>query len=176
LTNCIKVNETNVREELGAEGYFTFNGEEIKENFYPIYVDENYDKSGDVLTSLLLVHEITHVRQYIETLNGINNLSCIDMEVEAFDAAMRFYNSLNFDGEDRKSIDLRLKFDDELHPQLQVIKAIKDYNSTNPGPTTISALCDGFPGTTSECLTFDRKRRIRAIISKDEYYIKQCNL
>lgn len=174
LTNCIKIIETNAREESGVEGYFVFNSKEIKDNYYPVFVDENYDESDDFLTALLLVHEITHVRQYLDTLNGVNNLSCIDMEVEAFDAAWGLYRIQS--GETGKSINLRLEFDNELHPQLQVIKAIKDYYSTNPRPPTISELCDGFPGTDSECITFDRKKRIRAIISKDEYYIKQCNL
>lgn len=172
LTNCIKVIEGDIRKTDNVEGYFVFNGNEIKDNYFPIFVDKDYVFSDDVVNSLLLVHEITHVRQYLDVMNGKSDLSCIDKEVEAFYAEWMFYRAQI--GETKKSIDLRIEYDKELNPQLQIIKSINDRFSSKGIVMSITELCKGKNMTTSECITQDQENTIKPIIDNDEFYKKLC--
>jgi hypothetical protein len=122
LTNCIKVNESDVTDTEGAEGYFTFNSKEIKPNYYPITADKNYSLTDDVLTALLLSHEMTHVQQYIDQLHGKPSLSCYDKEVEAFKAQLAFYTTLNT--EENSSVLDRIQNEKNLNPQLQMLNTM----------------------------------------------------
>jgi hypothetical protein len=171
LTNCIKIIEGDIRDSVEAEGYFIFNDEEIKTNYFPIYVDKEYRKTDDLVTALLLVHEITHVRQYLE---GDKNTSCIDREVEAFDATYNFYRWQY--GENEKTLNLRILYDEDLHPQLQTIKGISQI--LNAGVITpLSQLCNGVVGEKcTDRINQDRSRKIKTIISQDSYYKEQCGL
>lgn len=173
LTNCIKIVENNALEVEGAEGYFVFNNDEIKDNYFPIYVDKDYKDADDLITALLLVHEITHVRQFLEELNGKNGLSCIDKEAEAFFAGYQFYEFQY--GEARKSLDLRIDYDNELHKQLQLIHSIKDSYGSE-----LDRLIETCPNNINDSCFLesieDKKDILRKLISEDEYYREQCNL
>ena len=175
LVNCIKVVEGNVRNTTEAEGYFIFYDTAIKDNYFPITVDKDYFDADEIVNALLLVHEITHVRQYLDSLNNKDQLSCIDKEVEAFDAAYNFYR-WQF-GETEKTLKLRIQYDEELNPQLQTIKTITDYFLSIP-LISLNELCKGeSPGDTcSDRITANRRQKIKDIISQDEGYKKQCNL
>ena len=124
LVNCIQIVEKDLNNNSGLEGYFIFNGEDIKNNYFPIVVDVGYKYSDESINSLLLTHEITHVYQYLNSINNNDELSCIDKEVDAFYAQWKFYG-IQF-SEARKSIDLRIENDENLHPQLQMISQIKN--------------------------------------------------
>jgi len=175
LVNCIKVVEGNVRDTTEAEGYFIFNDTEIKDNYFPITVDKDYSEADDIVNSLLLVHEITHVRQYLDSLNNKQQLSCLDSEVEAFDAGYNFYR-WQF-GETGKSINLRIQYDLELNPQLQIIKTISDYFLSSKF-VSLTELCKGESpsDTCSDRITANRRQKIKAVVSQDGYYMKQCKL
>jgi len=173
LVNCIKIIEEDLSDSGGVEGYFIFNDDSIKTNYFPIYVDENYNEADDLVTALLLVHEITHVRQYLDLLNDVDELSCIDKETEAFDAAYNF--AWRQYGENKKIIDLRLENDENLHPQLQIYKNITD--SFPKVIVSLSVLCpEGPGGNCGDLITKDRKDKIKSVISSDPYYIDQCDL
>lgn len=175
LTNCIKIIEGDVRQTQKVEGYFVFNSDEIKDNYFPIYVDKDYAYSDDIVNALLLVHEITHVRQYLDTLNGKDNMSCIDKEVEAFYAEWNFYR-FQFD-ETQKSIQFRIKYDEALNPQLQVVKSISDYILSQKFVGLVELCKDESPtNTCSNIIDNHFKQMIKEIVLSDGYYKKQCNL
>ncbi|EKE12884.1 MAG: hypothetical protein ACD_13C00134G0045 [uncultured bacterium] len=175
LTNCIKIVESDVRASQKVEGYFEFNGEEIKDNYFPIYVDKDYSYSDDIVNALLLVHEITHVRQYLDLLNGKDNLSCIDKEVEAFFGEWEFSR---FQGDEtNKSIDLRIKYDEDLNPQLQIIKSINNYIVSQKFVGLVE-LCkdESSNNPCSKIIDDHQKQMIKEIVVSDDYYQKQCEL
>lgn len=174
LVNCVKVVDGNVRNTTEAEGYFVFNDTAIKDNYFPITVDKDYSDADDIINALLLVHEITHVRQYLDSLNNEDQLSCIDKEVEAFDAAYNFYR-WQF-GETEKTLKLRMQYDEDLHPQLQTLKSIIEGFPRIIPPLT--ELCKGESqgDTCGDRITADRRQKIKYVISRDEFYIKQCKL
>jgi hypothetical protein len=172
LVNCIKVEESNVRNTTGAEGYFTVNSSEIKENYFPITVDGDYFYTDDYINSLLLVHEITHVEQYIKTLNKTSELSCIDKEAEAFYAQWRLYGV--FGSEVMKSIRYRIEYDKNLNPQLQIISTL--INNYDPSGASKKCFNHESENDTSKCIDDYIKNVIKKIILQDDFYIKQCGL
>lgn len=169
LVNCIKILEGDVRNTSGVEGYFTFNDPEIKENYFPITVDADYSSTDDVVTALLLVHEIVHVQQYLDYLHNTIESSCIDKETEAFYAQIRFYSIQNT--EIRKSIDLRIEHDENLNPQLGIISAIKNQSDLDG---VRNECLYGSGKDDKNCIDNYRKNEIKKMIAQDEYYQRQC--
>lgn len=171
LVNCIKINVGNVKRSTGAEGFFEIGNKEIKQNYYPITVDTDYNYNDDILNALLLVHEITHVRQFIDKMNDKQSLSCIDQETEAFYAQFQFY-SYQFP-EVRKSMDLRIKNDKDLHPQLAMIVNLRD----NMDLDGVRKQCLYGDGKDNEnCIDNYRKNEIKQMLLNDNFYRKECNL
>jgi len=175
LTNCVKIIETNIKSSTNAEGYFIFHDSDIRNNYFPIYVDIAYAESDDVITGLLLVHEITHVRQYLDSVNSKKELSCIDKEAEAFHAIFE-YERFQF-GEYRKSLDLRLQHDKNLHPQLETIKAISEAIAPGGIVVPIHETCEGYSrDDTSYCIFKNHRDIIKTVLIDNELYKEQCNL
>ena len=161
LTNCIKVTETNVANTTGAEGYFTFNSKDIRQNYYPISVDASYSLTDDVLTALLLSHEMTHVQQYINQLNGKESLACYDKEIEAFMAQLDFYLTLY--AEEDSSAYYRIQNDENLHPQLQMIKTMTTINRDSN--------CDIMD---KNCKDTNLRTKLKEMLMQNETYKKEC--
>lgn len=174
LVNCIKVEESNLKNTTGEEGYFLFNGEQIKENYYPIMVDMDYSYNDEAINALLLVHELTHVQQYVDSLNGKPEISCIDKEVEAFHSQWNFYK-FQFP-EIQKTIDLRIQNDRNLNPTLQVLKTIQEQVSTNFDKRRSDCLDSSGKTDVGRCIDEFDKKLIKDLLLQDESYKKQCNL
>lgn len=179
LTNCIKVETKNVEAETRAEGYFDPNSNEIKPNYFPIYIDyASYNWADDLTTALLLTHEITHVQQYINyssidpeykykpLLDPKNTATCFNNEVAAFYAQLLFFNQLN--EEEKKSLNLRIQNDKELHPQLKMLQTLQ--KSLN---AQIIDDCDVY---NHECIMRKINWKILTILEESGAYDEQCSL
>ena len=80
----------------------------IKNNYFPIIINSKYDQSDDLAISLLLVHELTHVQQYLDSINKKIATTCLDNEVNAFTSVRHFYVfDLNFN--EQTMVDSRIK-------------------------------------------------------------------
>lgn len=173
LINCIKVIEGGVKGTTGAEGFFEVNSKDIKQDYYPVTVDESYSYADDLLNALILLHEITHVQQFIDSKNGKDELSCIDKEVEAFYASWKLIGIMH--SEEWKSITLRLENDEDLHPQLQIVSAIKDKTLEN-FETDRQMCLYGSGKNDASCIDNNRKSEIREMLSQDDFYKEQCSI
>ncbi len=162
LVNCIKITKELITKLSGIEGYFTFNSKDIKTNYFPITVSSDYDFADDIVTALLLSHEMTHVQQFIDTQNGKNALSCIDSEIDAFIAQLDFYVILN--NEENSSVFNRIKSDGNLHSQLQILDEMMTINR------------DSNCKFDKNCLDTNLTTKLRKMITEDSYYKKQCGL
>ena len=162
LVNCIKISEEDINKSTGLEGYFTFNSKDIKTDYYPITVSSNYRSTDDIVTTLLLSHEMTHVQQYIDVLNGKAALSCIDREIEAFIAQLKFYVMLS--NEEHSSVYYRIQNDENLHSQLKILDAMLTINRDS------NCKFDG------DCMDVNLRNKLRVMITNDSYYKKQCKL
>lgn len=93
LYNCINIEYADLSKD-GAEGMFSFDQNSSIDNL-KILVDNSYKIKDDILTAILLQHEITHVGQFVNKLEGKGELSCIDSEVQAFSNELVFITILN---------------------------------------------------------------------------------
>lgn len=140
LINCIKVEIKNIKNETGAEGYFDGSNEDIKSNYFPIVIDDwgNFF-ADDLSTALLLVHEITHVQQYIDRYNfGVDpayadsplkilskmtKSKCLDNEVFAYKNQLFF--TLKLKEEEQKSLNYRVMADEHPIPQIELLGSLQ---------------------------------------------------
>ena len=167
LVNCIGIIEENISDKA-VEGYFSFDDKNIRDNYYPITVDNSYTSADYITTALLLSHEITHVQQYIDVLNGKNNLSCVDSEINAFLSELDLYANLNT--EENSSAYYRIQNDESLHPQLQMLDTMM---TINRDAHFVSKKCEFLD---NECTKTNLANELRKMITNDEYYKKECNL
>ncbi len=162
LVNCIKISEEDIKDAPEVEGYFIFNSEDIKTDYYPITVSSDYRYADDIVTAILLSHEMTHVQQYIKSVNEKDSLSCIDKEIEAFRAQLDFYVLLN--NEENSSVYHRIQSDKNLHPELQMLDAMMTINR------------DSNCKFDKSCTDANLLSKLRAMLIDDSYYKKQCKL
>lgn len=193
LTNCIKVVEEAPNQLNDFEGYFKFNGKDIKSNYYPIVVNSKYVESDDVLIALLLTHEITHVQQYLDSANNIKTFSCVDGEVAAFLASERFYVS-GLNDEENRSVRNRidealdnnktgwsLKYPNSFDGQLLMLDAIQNLYSSPDSKCKVDykGSSESFfkeLGPHTECVDAEVLVLLKKIIEEDDHYKKQCSL
>jgi hypothetical protein len=183
LINCIKVEVKNIKNETGAEGYFDENSEDIKSNYFPIVIDGRGSFLVDDLSiALLLVHEITHVQQYIDRYNitvnptnsemfnkavsEVSKSRCLDYEVFAFKNQLMFALILN--KEEGKSLDYRMLADENLIPQLKIFKSLK--NSFND--FSFANNCEKY---NTECIEGMVNSAIYDQLRYSEAYDEQCS-
>ena len=162
IINCTQVVYSNSRESFGAEGFFEFNPQKANHSYLPIYVDQNYKEADDILTAVLLSHEMMHALQFLDKLNGELTLSCYDQEVSAYLTQAFFIHSLN--KEEINSLESRIN-QQGTHPQLQIIKKLEDLlqNSLN--------YC-GYQNT--NCWLDRFKVNISNMVSSNQFYQEQC--
>jgi hypothetical protein len=185
LINCMKVEVKNIKNETGAEGYFDENSEYIKSNYFPIVIDDwgNFF-ADDLSTALLLVHEITHVQQYIDRYNfGVDpeisdtlvgqyaskmtKSKCLDNEVFAYKNQLKF--TLKLKDEEKKSIDYRILADENLHPQLEILKYLKD----SLADLSIRNSCETYD---TDCINRQIHIKIYNLLRDSGKYNEQCNV
>lgn len=118
---CVDIQYSNIRDFNEAEGVFIFDSSKANANHLPIFVDNSYKESDDLVTAILLSHELKHAAQFIEVINGNDRLSCMDKEVEAFLSQINFVTKLN--AEEQNSLASRMNNKEwEIHPQLALMK------------------------------------------------------
>ena len=79
--------------------------------------------------------------------------------------------------ETNKSIDLRIKYDEDLNPQLQIIKSINNYIVSQKFVGLVE-LCkdESSNNPCSKIIDDHQKQMIKEIVVSDDYYQKQCEL
>ncbi len=91
--NCINIKYADLSLQ-GAEGLFYFD-ENSSLDELTILVDRSYEAKDDLLTAILLHHELTHVKQFVDELRNGTKISCFDAEIEAFAQEVNFLRTLN---------------------------------------------------------------------------------
>ena len=121
----------------------------------------------DLLTALLLSHEIAHASQFIESLNG-GNLSCVDKEIQAFYLQFAFIGALN-EGEVDSLIARILA--NSKHPQIQQVNLLLSFSGIAGRSCMVNGQLD------AECYQNTVKYLIQGkLIYGNPGYQKQCGL
>lgn len=165
LVNCIYVKEEDIDNGSGVEGYFTINDTEIKNNYFPITVDKDYKESDDIVTALLLAHEMTHVQQYLDGTPINSRNECLRSEADAFVTQWMLFGNLSI--EEMVSVNARIEKNDFLHPQLSMIANIRELSQKYALPAC------GF--MSRDCSREVLKVQMFKVLFDDEFYRKQCD-
>lgn len=105
IYNCVDIKYANADTELnGAEGVFYFTPNSTKDRL-SILVSPKYQRYDDLLTSLLLSHELTHAWNFVnETYKNEEPVKrCYDDETSAFTAQFIYFFSM-LNEEEKRSI------------------------------------------------------------------------
>lgn len=101
--DCINV---EYKKDIRGEGSGEFDpayGKKIKD--FNVYVSDDF-KDDPRITSVILMHEFTHLEQFINRLKSGNKIDCILSEVEAYHNEISYI--LKLDDKDSKLIDQRV--------------------------------------------------------------------
>ena len=95
IKNCLDIQYASSDNEMyGAEGVFMFSSNSSQDRL-KILVSPRYQAKDDLLTAVLLSHEISHA--FIFATGSQNNVSCYKNEAIAFREQMRFLINLNME-------------------------------------------------------------------------------
>jgi len=175
MLNCINVQFGDTISDQ-AEGYFIFDTQNSTVEKLDIFVDASYTNYDDLTTALLLSHELTHARQFVDEIVYGQRLSCVNKEVEAFQQQLLFETYLN--AEEQRSITVRAEKYDNNNPQLKWFVTLINYSW--------DAMVTVNGGALSSNQTFSEEQlkqysailtnKIRQMVVNDPGYQKKCNL
>ncbi len=170
--NCLNIQYIDeLAGKDNPEGIFLIDGSTLDN--LQIYVKPEYQSYDDLTIATLLVHELTHVGQYInEEINDIT-VECIDSEAEAFTVQSVFLAQLN--EEERRSIFARINEDVEKNPAFQVLLVTEEM--TNESYWACDELREKNSLTElqfNECVWTGTTNKLKDVVSEDEYYEEQC--
>lgn len=131
IKNCVQISYAESDEEMtGAEGQFSFVPGQSAEKL-EILVSPRYKAKDDLITAVLLMHELTHAEDYVGGLLAGKEVDCFKTEANAFQNQNWLIYLLN--PEERASIDARLSTG--ASEELRSIKYYWDGISRAPGST-----------------------------------------
>lgn len=170
--NCINIQYTDDPNIVNsAEGVFLQDDPTLQN--LKVLIDSSYSKYDDLSLALLLVHEINHAGQYINSINTNNANKCFDEETDSFLVQDIFFSLLT--DEERRSIYTRLNDDPNKNPAISVILMFEDINSqilqSCKNIQTTNALTDV---QLNECAWQGVRNRLDQEIRNIDYYKEQC--
>lgn len=117
MLNCLNIQFSDIhRTASNTEGYFTFDTRQSSLDNQIVAVDAAFNDYDDLTAAVILSHELTHAKQYVDELAYRQSLSCVDKEVFAFKQEVFFYTYLNT--EEQRSLLARAAQGDQNNPEL----------------------------------------------------------
>lgn len=162
--NCVDIQYGDTG---SAEGVFTFDKNSSTIEKLYIIVDKSYANSDDLLTALLLAHEITHANNYLNKIINGTEMSCVNDEVMAFDNQLLLTGILT--PEEANSLDARLRKDFQ-NPSNQ----LKIYWDLLVLRDQAKQKCK--TNQFDNCTMREFASLIEKMVRSNSYYQKQCNL
>lgn len=170
MRNCLDITYTDLKQKNGAEGVFYFDSQVSTPDRLVLEVDRSYSVTDDITTAYLLSHELTHARQYLETISG-KNWSCVDSEVEAFYEQLVFGSLLN--EEESQSVITRLESGSQ-NTQLQQYEQLLDM-SWNAIQACGLDKRDGKTSNDFSCWQRNVRQQLETMITSSDFYQEQCS-
>lgn len=169
--NCIDVQYSDKSKELGAEGLFFAEDPSLQD--LKILISPDYKTYDDLTISTILIHELTHVGQYInETVNKTKS-DCFGSEAEAFTSQAIFLSQLN--KEEVRSIYSRIRENVNANPAFSILLGIEQtqgeaYNAC----LTLKKANNLTDQQFNECVWTGTKNKLEVEIKADKFYQEQC--
>ncbi len=112
VRNCLKIEYADSKEDINnAEGVFEYYPSQALGE-YIIKVAPQYSIQSDLITAILLVHEMKHVEQFLERGEIVNAADCFERETDALYSEGHFLASV-LNEEERNTIFARAYEDEE---------------------------------------------------------------
>lgn len=126
IRNCLDIQYAPSDEDIsGAEGVFSFSENSTNDRLQ-IFVSPRYEVKDDLLTAILLSHEIAHA--FIFATGSSNTISCYENEALAFQTEMRFLGTLN----DEEVASITYRYNNRSSDEVKgVINLITDMGRTS---------------------------------------------
>ena len=169
--NCLNIQYSEESKKLGAEGLFFSEDPKLQE--LKILMSPDYKVYDDLTISTILIHELTHVGQYInEKVNKVDS-NCFGGEAEAFTSQAIFLSSLN--KEESRSIYSRIRENVNANPAFTILlsieqKQIEAYNACSRLKNENNLTDQQF----NECVWTGTKNKLEIEVKADKYYQEQC--
>ena len=171
--NCIDIQYSEKAKDMGAEGLFF--SEDPKLQDLKILINPDYKSFDDLSISTIMIHELTHVGQYVDQIKNKKTIDCFESEADAFTSQAIFLSQLN--KEEIRSIYSRIKDNLNINPAFNILLGIEEKQ------TEAYKACDRLkvennltPQQFNECVWTGTKNKLLIEIKADPYYQKQCNL
>lgn len=110
LVNCIFIKEEDIDDKSGIEEYFALDSDKIKNNYFPITVDKDYKEADDIVTDLLIAHEMAHVQQILVGTPMSPRNECLRAKADVFVTQWMLFGNLGI--EEMGSVNARIERDD----------------------------------------------------------------
>lgn len=165
--NCINIEYSP---DVGsAEGVFVLDSQHFSRSEIKILVNKSYEAKDDLLTAILIAHELSHVKSAVySTINGKSNIidkdSCYEEEVQAFLAQWGLI--LNLSNEERNSLAGRFL----LNPQDPVIASLVD--SMALAAKAVKQCNNSFEGS---CFFKKLQNYYESSVRDNPYYQQECS-
>jgi hypothetical protein len=172
IKNCLDIQYKDLS-GLDTEGYFVFDPSSTV-NDLKIYVDNSYQNNDDLLTAVLLAHEIQHANQFFQFKTYGQQQSCFDQEVDAFTQETTFIDTLN--DQEKNSILARLNSRSEgmLVQTVRLFQVISDSELTCGSLYVPSSALGSINAGYTTCVQTDLKAKIAKLVTSDPGYQQQC--
>ncbi len=129
--NCLNIQYAKSSDNISdAEGMFVFAPSQSMEKF-DIIVSPKYKAKDDLLTAILLIHEIVHVRDFINDQNSGGSTGCFETEANAFSTQNYFASILNQEEMDSINSRVLTRTSDEAQQILYVFSSIPKFKGDN---------------------------------------------
>lgn len=157
-----------------SEGIFYFDPEASSLEHYIIKVNESYKQADDLLTAILLSHELQHAEQYYMKVHDNKSFGCVWDEVSAFFWQFQFIRSLNL--EERKSLFARMNAhsNSEMHAQIRIFEDLLVFHNQS------EKLCtpQNYQGESDQwgCYVKVFRGKLQYWVESNPAYKKQCSL
>lgn len=169
--NCLDVQYSEESKKLGAEGLFF--AEDPKLQDLKVLISPDYKTYDDLTISTILIHELTHVGQYINEKVNKTKPDCFSSEAEAFTSQAIFLSQLN--KEEVRSIYARIRENVNVNPAFKILLGIEQtqgeaYNAC----LTLKKANNLNDQQFNECVWTGTKNKLEVEIKADTFYQEQC--
>jgi len=143
-----------------------FSIENPEEHVVRISVDKSYERKDDLTLAFVLIHELTHAKQYFEFYKNSTLKDCMEREAEAFGAEINLFSSLN--KKEQKTMLDKIQNADSSDATLNSLKrllnvSVNSITSCNENKDFI------------KCFETSNQKSIKKILNLNENYIAQCS-
>ena len=174
MVNCLNIQFTDIhRTDTDTEGYFTFDTSSSSLDNQVVAVDAAFNDYDDLTAAVILSHELTHAKQFVDQLAYHQSLSCVDKEVFAFKQEVAFYSYLN--PEEQRSLSARVAQGNYDNPELAQLQQL-----VNMGWSSVVAVNGGqnraFTAAEQQQYNAILESKIRQMVVSIPGYKQLCNL